>query len=175
MSKWIDYPIHMHGFNGSFPLFDIGLPSSWDRSRLSLPSKPLLINPVPIAFLPWQAVKVDDAKEYEGVSFAELWSDPVARTLWLGHKRFMITSQYFRLRCIQQGHELRRRPQKLLEERIVFNVEHGPFWPDPWLYDIGTQLGPYLAWALQREGKWPYWKVQCKELRWKYEKPKSER
>jgi hypothetical protein len=168
------FPMWRGEFVGEYPLFKV--PGFRCESPQSLHRDPPVLKcPVPIAFLPWQAAKVDDSKEHEGVSFAELWGDPVARTLWLAHKRFMITSQYFRLRCIQEAHRMRAHPERLLEERLGFSLGDGPLWMESWLYDIGHQCGPYLAWALQRDGKWPFWKIPAQELTYVFKRPANER
>lgn len=149
-------------------------PAHW-----SVPIEPIIRSmltlkcPVPIGFLPWSATKVDDSKDHKGVSFAELWADPVARTIWLGYKRFMITDQYFRLRCLQSANYLRSHPDLVLRDRIAFAVVD--LWAEDWAYEIGTQLGPYLVWALQREGCWPFWKMKSPELTWNYVRPRAAR
>lgn len=131
------------------------------------PLPPVVVNPVPLAFDVLEAIHSNDGKEHNGISFAQLWADEVARILWLGHKPFQITSQYFRGGCIESAHWLRKRPERLLWERVAFNLEgfHLLLFSEH-SYRIGAQLTPYLIAALQREGNWPFLQIPDCVLRW---------
>ena len=91
----------------------------------------------------------------------------MARTLWLGHKPFMITSQYFRGACVGEAQVLRKHPERLLREAVHFSVDSGLCGMGEWGYAIGAQLVPHLIWALSQEGRWPFFRIPTAcELRW---------
>jgi hypothetical protein len=102
LSRWPDLEHTPYGhesalldFPGAGGIYSL----DWTFHREHPERLPVLKVPVPLAFDPVEVVRKDDAEEHEGVSFHEVWTDPIARTLWLGHKPFMITNQHFRAYC----------------------------------------------------------------------------
>lgn len=175
-STWRRYPLfkddpsNIYYYNGD---------DYWERRDRNenpvQPTLPRVINPVKLAFFPAVGLMKDDSREHEGVRLAEVWDDRVARTLWLGFKPFMLTCQFFRLYCIQNANWLRSNPGALLRERLSFrlsSLSSGLFATD-FDYSLTEQLSPYLICALQRDGKWPYFRLPHCELKWTYEPKKK--
>jgi hypothetical protein len=131
---------------------------------------PVVKNPVPLCFDPAAAMLKDDSFEHEGVAFRKIWRDPVARTLWLGFKPFMLTSQYFRRHCKSEARDIRLHPERLLQESVLFRMDYLCTFPTVQEYAISRQLVPYLIWALQRERQWPFFKMHVEPLLWTVEK-----
>lgn len=125
-------------------------------------------NPVSIGFDPNEAILKDDSKQHEGVRFSAIWQDEVARILWLGHKPFYITSQYFRASCINTADHLRRNPEILLWESVGFSLDSGWMLSES-AYEIGAQLVPYLITALHNQRRWPFFPIPPTYLTWSVE------
>lgn len=151
-------------------LFDASDPAV--EKYMSLPAAeqirrpiPTIKNPVSLAFDPAELVQVDDGKDHDGVSLRTLWFDDVARTIWLGLKPFVLTSQYFRAGCIAEADRLRAHPERLLDERVYIAVESALGGSVP--CEFTGQLTGYLIWALHHQGFWPYfYPADICELRW---------
>jgi hypothetical protein len=132
---------------------------------------PVMRNPVPLAFYPALAMSRDDASEHEGVSFRMLWGDAVARTLWLGYKPFILTSQYFRGSCMKEAERLREFPERLLREgTYVPAIECALGGNGEFATSISAQIIPHLIYELTREGRWPFFHLGgIGPLRWRSE------
>lgn len=156
-SGLIDFPSRIYSLNFTF--------HRSGRERF-----PVLKNPVPLAFDPRESIGKDDSKDHEGVSFREVWTDPIARTIWLGHKPFMITNQYFRSYCLGHADILRKNPERLLGERVAFHFDGG-FAMN--FNALGPQLVPFLISGLISEGLWPFFKLPESTLTWKYNPAKA--
>lgn len=132
--------------------------------------QPIIKAPVPVAFDPAEIIAKEDGKEHEGVPFHELWADPIARTVWLGYKPFIITSQYFRGYCVGHANDLRKHPERLLGEHVSFHFD-GDFGMDGrFMQSIVAQLVPYLLAALDLEGLWPFLRLPRPSLlNWEYQ------
>jgi hypothetical protein len=130
------------------------------------PRLPIVKNPVPILFWPVDVIAKEDGKEHEGVSFAQIWADDVARTIWLGVKPFMLTSQYFRGACLGEADDIRKHPDRLLREFFYVHISDFTLSGSP-SSEFCAQLVPHLIWALERQGRWPYFHLPgAEELRW---------
>lgn len=167
LSRWSDLEHTPYGHESG--LLDFPNCYSFDHtfSRPIENRLPIIKNPVPIAFQPTEVLAKNDAKEHEGVSFREIWTDPIARVIWLGHKPFMLTNQHFRGDCIGHADDLRKNPGRLLSERVSFHFDSDGMDYD-FLRTLGSQLVPYIIRALDTEGFWPYFRIPGKLLEWKY-------
>lgn len=118
--------------------------------------RPYFKDPISLGFDPEFALRQEFLKKdpgEEGVKLAEVWGDPLARTLWLAVKARHITSQYFRGACIEQAHSLRQRPPRTIDD---FHVETGEGFASTCSYYFRLQLYPYVLRILIDEGRWPY-------------------
>jgi hypothetical protein len=169
LSSWPDLEHTPHEHESGLLDFPGGIYSSDYTFQRKPPERlPIIKAPVALAFDPRKSVTVNDSEGHEGISFHELWADAIARTLWLGHKPFLITSQYFRLQCIQHANHLRKYPDTLLGERVTFGFD-GFSWSE-FHHAIGAQLVPYLIHALDSEGLWPFMRLPNGSfLQWRYE------
>lgn len=168
LSKWPDLEHTPYGHESDLLDFPSTYSADYTFHRSAPERLPILKAPVPLAFNPAEKVDKDDSKDHEGVSFHEVWCDPVARTIWLGYKPFMLTNQYFRGYCVGHANWLRKKPDILLAERVSFYFDDG-FGNYGWAGAIGAQLTPYLIHALDTEGLWPYLRLsQGSALQWRY-------
>lgn len=169
LTKWPDLQHTPYGHESGLLDIEYGA-NDYTFNRPSPEKLPVLVIPVPIGFYPYHSLDKDDAKEHEGVSFRELWTDPLTRTIWLGYKRFMLTDQHFRSYCIGHAMDLRKHPEKLLRANVAFHFGYGIF-QSPWSYAIGAQLVPFLINALDSEGLWPYFRLNgITPLQWSYKR-----
>lgn len=114
--------------------------------------RPYFKDPAPLVFVPEEAFARDDGKGEEGVLLADVWKDPLARTIWLAVKARHLTSQYFRGGCINQAKWLREKPPMTSDDLHVGTGE-GFGNCGRWFQ---VQLYPYIVRVLMDEGLWPY-------------------
>ena len=121
--------------------------------RSDVDERPYFHDPARLAFDPYVAIHLDDKHQHEGVSLAEIWADPLARTFWLAIKARHITSQYFRGQCIAMARWARECPPRVAED---LSVGTGSGFMDLPSRYLRIQLYPYVVHELMAEGKWPY-------------------
>ncbi len=115
-------------------------------------------NPVHVWFDPREAVLRDDSKLEDGIAFSAVWSDLLARTLWLAIKSRHITNQYFRRACLTQAEDIRRRPPRTTDDlHISVDIHHFNGGLDA---DFRAQIYPYIVRVLIDEKRWPYFEPQ---------------
>lgn len=169
LSRWPDLERTPYGHESGLLEFPNHYSLDFTFHRAEPERLPVIKNPVPIVFNPAEVIVKEDGGDHEGTSFREVWSDPLARLLWLGHKPFMLTNQYFRGYCVGHATDLRQRPDQLLRECVTFHFDGGFGGDRGWYQAIGAQLVPYLICALDAEGLWPYFKLPGRlVLGWKY-------
>jgi hypothetical protein len=168
LSRWPDPQRTPYGHESGLLDFPNCYSLDYTFSRPIENRLPVIKTPIPIAFQPTEVIAKDDAKQHEGVSFREVWTDPIARIIWLGHKPFMLTNQYFRGYCIGHADDLRKNPGRLLGERVSFHFDGGFSMDYDFFGALGSQLVPYLIRALDAEGFWPYFRIPGKLLEWEY-------
>ncbi len=160
LSQWPDLEHTPYGHESALLDFSPSFyANDWTFHRDNPPRQPQVKNPVPVKFDPVDCLLKEDGNEHEGVSFRELWTDPIARTLWLGHKPFMLTNQYFRGACLGHAMQLRKAPDYLIGEHVMFDVGGGFGVDFEWARSIGAQLTPYLIGELDREGLWKFFRL----------------
>lgn len=126
-----------------------------------------LANPRVLQFNPFRVCMREswqDAKDENGVFFRDVWSDPVARTLWLCAKGSFLTDQYFRGRCLSAAAQLRKYPPCCVEElRARWNPVSAWTAVENIFY---LESLPYVIAALQDAHAWPFFRLPLARLRY---------
>lgn len=115
--------------------------------------RPYFHDPAKLAFDPYEAIRTDKPDQHEGVSLAQVWADPLARTFWLAIKAGHITSQYFRGCCMSMADWARKNPPRVAED---LSVSTGVGFMDIPSRYFRIQIFPYVVHELMTEGKWPW-------------------
>ena len=127
-------------------------------------------DPVKLSFDPILAARKDDGRGHEGVAFHQIWSDPLARMVWMVMKPRMLTDQFFRENCIEFATRTREDQPRVADEVRLFHFFG-------WLsgakvhLDLRIALYPHIVRILLDEGRWPYLMppkpfVAAKQLSW---------
>lgn len=120
---------------------------------------PWFKDPQPLAFDIDSALKSESTETIageNGVSLAEVWADPLARTLWIAVKARHITSQYFRGNCLRQARGIRQRPPKTANDLhigtgICDNALGGSLG-----FGFQAEIHPWIVRVLIDEDNWPF-------------------
>lgn len=127
-------------------------------------------DPVKISFKPEDL----SGEEEDGIKMADIWKDPIARTLWLALASHYLKDQYFRSRRLAEADLFRKQPPRTVDE-FISNITISD-----WMFsrvdnDIARALYPYIIYELNQEGRWKYFitmQLPRQSLQWRYEEPK---
>lgn len=146
-SRVLSLEPHRHISRGWF-CSQCGTEEELAREKVSLFPNPVVLN-----FDPEHSA--GDAEE--GVTFAEVWADPIARTLWLGIAPCHLKSQYFRKACMDNAAEFRRQPPVTAED-FRRRLRSDVMWVGSGGYDADycRFLYPFVVRAMFDAGEWPY-------------------
>lgn len=124
-------------------------------------------NPIELEFDPFTCD--DSDSNDEGVSIQAIFTDPIARTLWLGIRPFFMTDQYFRVNLMDAAKWISKEPPKMATalHRYTCSIVGG--WPYGGVsQELSDNLFPHIVAVLMKNDRWDYFvpRGEIKELGW---------